>query len=209
MPWAIYSPEDFPKRQDDGSLSDYAMAYRIQVILKAHQWTYLDPDGFYRDSYCMNSSATDADWKEVVTSAKDVAVRICRDKGQCFPINGKYFSAGLMFCNTDKETPETIKKLEEEGERRNLEFRKQVVKAYEIQFRLAIQGKPGRLTPTSYEQECYDILKLTPPEVVNRPAEQQTQAPVVKIIEPDPEMIQQLVAAQVEKEMAKLTAPKR
>lgn len=207
MPWAIYSPEDFPKRMDDGSLSDYAIAYRIQVILKAHQWTNLDPDGFYRDTYVQSWVDKEADSKEVVTSAKDVAVRICRDKGQSFPINGKYFSAGLMYCNTDKETPETIKALEEEGEKRNKVFREQVVKAYEIQFRLAIQGKPGRLTPTGYEQECYDILGLKPPEVVNHP--EQAPAREVKIIEPDPEMIQQLVAAQVEKEMAKLTAPKR
>lgn len=208
MPWAIYSPEDFPKRGEDGSLIDYAIAYRIQVILKADEWTMLDPDGFYRDTYVQSWVDKEADAKEVVTSARDVASRICRDKGQAFPINGKFYSAGLMFCNTDKETPETIKALEAEGKKRNIEFRNQVVKAYEIQFRLAIQGKPGRLTPTQYEQECYNILKLTPPEVVQRQAEPQTRAEV-KIIEPDPEMIAQLVAAEVEKAMAAKAAPRK
>jgi hypothetical protein len=208
MPWSIWSPEDFPKRMDDGSLGDYAIAYRIQVILEAGKWTPLAEEGFYRDSYCQSFVNTEADWKEVVTSAKDVAARICRDKGQAFPINGKYYTAGLMFCNTDNEPPETIKALEAEGMKRNMEFRKQVVRAYEIQFRLAIQGKPGRLTPTGYEQECYDTLGLVPPEVVARPQEA-PMAREVKVIEPDLEMIAQLVAAQVEKEMAKLTAPKR
>jgi len=208
MPWSIWSPENFPKRMDDGSLGDYAIAYRIQVILKAGEWTPLAEEGFYKDSYCQSFVNTEADWKEVVTSAKDVAVRICRDKGQSFPINGKYYSTGLMYCNTDKESPEIIKALEQEGIKRNMEFRRQVVKAYEIQFRLAIQGKPGRLTPTGYEQECYDILKLTPPEVVNRPAEQ-APAREVKVIEPDPEIISQLVSAEVEKRMAAYTLPKR
>lgn len=208
MPWAIWSPEDFPKKGDDGSFNDYAIAYRIQVILKANEWTYLDPDGFYRDSYTQSWVDKEDDNKEVVTSAKDVAVRICRDKGQSFPINGKYFSVGLMYCNTDKETPETIKALEVEGKKRNLEFRKQVVNAYEIQFRLAIQGKPGRLSPTGYEKECYDILGLTPPEVVNRPTE--SSKPVeVRVVEPDPVLISQLVHQEVEKRMAAYTLPKR
>lgn len=208
MPWSIWSPEDFPKRMDDGSLGDYAIAYRIQVILKAGEWTPLAEEGFYKDSYCQSFVNTEADWKEVVTSARDVAVRICRDKGQSFPINGKHFSTGLMYCNTDKETPETIAALEAEGKKRNTEFRKQVVKAYEIQFRLAIQGKPGRLTPTGYEQQCYDVLGLTPPEVVNRPAEQ-TVAKEIKIIEPDPVMISELVHQEVEKRMAAYDFSKR
>lgn len=207
MPWAIYSPEDFPKRGEDGSLIDYAIAYRIQVILKAGEWTLLDPDGFYRDNYCQSWVDKEADFKEVVTSAKDVAARICRDKGQSFPINGKFFAAGLMYCNTDKETPETITALEVEGQKRNKAFREQVVKAYEIQFRLAIQGKPGRLTPTAYEQDCYELLKLTPPEVVQRQPE--PQAREVKIVEPDPEMLAQLVAAEVEKVMAAKAAPRK
>jgi hypothetical protein len=208
MPWTIWSPENFPKRMDDGALSDYAIAYRIQVILKAGEWTFLEPEGFYRDTYVQSWVDKEADAKEVVTSAKDVAVRICRDKGQAFPINGKFYPTGLMYCNTDHETPETIAKLEEEGKRRNLEFRKQVVRAYEIQFRLAIQGKPGRLTPTGYEQECYDILHLTPPEVVQR--QQEPAAREVKVVEPDPEMIQQLVAAEVEKVLAaQKSAPRK
>lgn len=208
MPWAIWSPEDFPKRMDDGSLSDYAIAYRIQVILKANSWTYLDPDGFYRDSYTQSWVDKTADEKEVVTSAKDVAVRICRDKGQAFPINGKHFPVGLMYCNTDKESEETIKKLEEEGKKRNLEFRKQVVNAYEVQFRLALQGKPGRLSPTGYEKECYDILGMTPPEVVNRPTES-SKPSEIRIVEPDPAVISALVQAEMEKRLAAYPQLKR
>jgi len=205
MTWAIWSPEDFPKRGDGGYLIDYAQAYRIQITLHADQWTELDPDGFYKDTYVTSWVDKEADQKEVTISARELAARICRDRGMEF--NGAYYPAGLMFCNTDKETPETMKALEVEGKRRNLEFRKKTVESFEMQFRVKMQGGPGRWTPTTYEKECYDILGVKPPEVVNRPAQ---QAPAnVQIIQPDPGMISQLIAAEVEKRMAELTAPKR
>jgi len=94
-----------------------------------------------------------------------------------------------------------------EGKKRNLVFRKKVVEAFELQFRVKMQGGPGRWSPTTYEQECYDILGMARPEVVNRPA---AQVPAnIQIIQPDPAQISQLVAAEVEKRMAELTASKR
>jgi hypothetical protein len=205
MPWAIWSPEDFPKRGDQGYLIDYAQAYRIQVTLHANSWTPLDPDGFYKDSYVTSWVDKEADQKEITISARELATRICRDKGMEF--NGQHYSVGLMFCNSDNTKPEEMAALEAEGKKRNLAFRKKVIESFEMQFRVKSQGGPGRWAPTTYEQECYTILGMAPPEVVNRPAQQ--AAPQVTIIQPDAAMISGLVAAEVEKRMAELTAPKR
>lgn len=207
MPWAIWSPEDFPKRHEEGYYVDYCQAYRIQVILKAGEWTNLSEDGFYKDEYCQSWVDKDADLKEVTTTAKDLAARICRDRGRHFPANGPFFPVGLMFCNTDRTTKEEMKKLEEEGKKRNLVFREKVVEAFEIQFALKMRGEPGRLSPDAYEKECYKVLGLEIPKVVNRPEPVKAQQPTV--VQYDPELLAQLVAAQVEKEMARLTAPKK
>ena len=204
MPWQIWSPEDFPKRGDQGYLVDYVQAYRITVTLRANEWTQLDPDGFYKDSYVTSWVDKEADQKEITISARELATRICRDRGADF--NGVWFPVGLMFCNSDHTKPEEIAALEKEGERRNLAYRKKVIEAYEVQFRVKSQGGPGRWAPTSYEAECYKIWDMNPPEVVNRPVMQ--AAPQV-IVQPDAAMIASLVAAEVEKRMAALTAPKR
>lgn len=205
MSWQIWSPEDFPKRGDQGFFIDYCQAYRIQVLLGANTWTQLNPDGFYKDNYVTSWVDKEADQKEITISARELATRICRDKGMDF--NGHFYPTGLMFCNGDSTNLEEIGKLEAEGTKRNLTFRKKVVEAFEMQFRVKMQGGPGRWAPNSYELECYKMLGQNPPEVVNRPT---VQAPAnIQIIQPDPAMMAQLVAAEVEKRMAELTAPKR
>lgn len=205
MPWQIWSPEDFPKRGDQGYLVDYAQAYRIQVLLKKDTWTQLDPDGFYKDNYATSWVDKEADQKEITISARELATRICRDKGMEF--NGSFYSVGLMFCNSDTTKPEEIAALETEGAKRNAIFRKKTIESFETQFRVKSQGGPGRWAPNAYEQECYTLLGIAPPEVVNRPAQQ--VAPQVTIIQPDAAMIAGIVSAEVEKRMAELTAPKR
>jgi hypothetical protein len=202
MPWQIWSPEDFPKRGDGGFLVDYVQAYRIQVTLKQNQWTQLDPDGFYKDSYVTSWVDKQADEKEVTISARELATRICRDKGATF--NGTFYPVGLMYCNSDTTKPEELKQLVEEGIRRNYEFRNRIIEDFETQFRVKSQGGPGRWTPNTYEKECYKMLNKMPPEVVNRPVQQ--TAPQVQIIQPDPAMIAQLVAQQVQAELAKRAA---
>src|SRR5271154_251862 len=106
MPWQIWSPEDFPKRGEQGYMVDYAQAYGIQVILLKDTWTELDADGFYTKSYTNSWVDKQADEKDITISAKDLAVRICRDRGGEF--NGVHIPVGLMFCNSDKATPEEL-----------------------------------------------------------------------------------------------------
>lgn len=204
MPWQIWSPEDFPKRGDAGYMIDYVQAYRITVALSKDTWTQLDPDGFYKDSYVTSWVDKEADQKEVTISARELATRICRDRGGEF--NGVWYPVGLMFCNSDTAKPEVISQLEAEGRRRNKAYREKVVESFEMQFRVKMQGGPGRWTPTTYEKSCYDILGIKPPEVVNRPAPQTQQS---IIVQPDAALMAKLVAAEVEKQMATLTAPKR
>src|SRR5712664_2750614 len=110
MPWQIWSPEDFPKRGDQGYLVDYVQAYRITVALHEDQWTQLDPDGFYKDSYVTSWVDKEADSKEVTISARELATRICRDKGMEF--EGVFYPVGLMFCNSDTTKPEEVAALE-------------------------------------------------------------------------------------------------
>jgi hypothetical protein len=205
MPWQIWSPEDFPKRGDQGYLVDYVQAYRIQVTLHADAWTELDADGFYKDTYVTSWVDKEADYKEVTTSARELATRICRDRGGDF--NGTFYPVGLMFCNSDAASKEEIAKLEAEGKKRNLAFRKKVVESFELQFRVKMNGGEGRWAPNTYEKECYRLTGMTIPEVINRPAQQ--VAPNIQIVQPDPVMMSQLIAAEVEKRMAELTAPKR
>lgn len=198
MPWQIWSPEDFPKRNDEGALVDYALAYGEVVLLEKGKWTPLAEEGFYTKSYCLNWVDKRADEKEITVTAKDIAERISRNRVMEF--GGVQYPVGLMFCNSERSSPEQVKALEVEGERRNLVYRKKTVEAFEVQFRVKSQGGPGRWTPTNYEKECYDMLGMLPPEVVNRPA---TQAPAqVQIIQPDPAMFAAAVAAEVAKQLA-------
>lgn len=204
MPWQIWSPEDFPKRGDAGYMIDYVQAYRITINLFEDTWTQLDPDGFYKDSYVTSWVDKEADQKEITISARELATRICRDRGGEF--GGIWYPVGLMFCNSDTTKPEVISQLEAEGRKRNKTYREKVVESFEMQFRVKMQGGPGRWTPTTYEKSCYDILGIKPPEVVNRPA---AQVPQSIIVQPDASMIASMVAKEVEKRMAELTAPKR
>lgn len=205
MPWAIWSPEDFPKRGEQGYMVDYCIAYRIQVLLYANTWTELEKEGFYKDSYVTSWVDKSADEKEVTISARELATRICRDKGMEF--NGVHYPVGLMFCNSDNTSKDEMYALEAEGKKRNLIFRKKVVDAFEMQFKVKAQGGPGRWAPNGYEEDCYKVLGIAPPEVVNRPAVQ--VAPQVQIIQPDPDMIAQLVAAEVARQRSADVPPRK
>lgn len=202
MGWAIYSPEDFPRKQGDGTMADYAVAHRITIPLKAGQWTQLDEMG-YRDTYITSWVNNEADTRDVFHASKDIAERICRMKGGT--INERWYSVGLVYCNTDKTTPEEMKKLETLSHETNLRYRKAVVDAFDLQFRIKSQGGPGRLTPNPYEEECYEVLQIQPPEIVHRP-EKMPMQPQVMI--PDASAIQAMIEAEVTKRMEAMTAPK-
>lgn len=199
MPWSIYSSEDFPKMQRDGYWADYRGANGMTIILKGHQWNDLDELGYKKDYY--NSWVEAAgDAKEIFVSSKQVAERIVRDAVGMF--GQRLMPLGMAFCNTDKTSEKEMKELAKAAETQNLAYRKCVVEEFEIQFRGKVQGGPGRYIPTLYEEECYNLLEMRLPEVIQKP-----QVPQQIIVQPNEAMIAELVTAEVNKRMAELTAP--
>ena len=193
MSIAIYSPEDYPKFID-GGMTDYRQAFGVQVILHAHQWTELDELGYKQVYY---NSWQDSEGKEIFISSKQLAERIV----------GDYKMRGLRWANLDKISPEEKKAIEMEGDAQNLKFRKMMVERFEIAFRVASQGQPGgRLVPNAYEDECYKLLGMMPPEIVQRVQVQSNLEPVM--VQPDPALMAQLVSQEVARQMERLTAPK-
>jgi len=75
--WAIYSPEDYPKWDEENNCqADYRQALGVQVILKAHQWTELEPLGYKLPYY---TSWVDAagDAKEIFISSQQLGISGC------------------------------------------------------------------------------------------------------------------------------------
>jgi hypothetical protein len=186
MSWAIYSPEDYPKWDEDNNcMTDYRQALGVQVILKAHQWTTLED--FYK--HVRYESWVDAagEGRENIVTGKEVALRMV----------GDYKLRGIRAADLGKISIEEKTALEADGEQQNLKFRRMFVNRFEEQFRTKSQGGPGRWTPNTYEAECYKILGMKPPDVVQRIPEQQTATPVVIQQNVDPEMLAQLVAQEI------------
>jgi hypothetical protein len=186
MSWSIYSPENYPKWDEDNNcMTDYRQSLGVQVILHAHQWTALED--FYK--HVRYESWVDAagEGRENIVTGKEVALRMA----------GDYKLRGIRAADLDKITEEEKKALEADGDAQNLVFRRMFVNRFETQFREKSQGAPGRWTPNTYEAECYKILGLKPPDVVPRIPEQQTAAPVVITQSVDPVMLQQLVAQEI------------
>lgn len=199
--WAIYSPEDFPKRQRDGFYADYKTMYGITVILKAHEWVELEEEGYDKKSWTDWQHAKEEDNPRIVHHGpRAVAERLC-----AAPPFG-FADVGLVCANLERITPEEKKALEERAEKQNLVYRKKVVDDFEVQFRLKSQGGAGRLVPTLYEEESYKILNIEVPQIVNRPVAPTIitqQAPATAIT---PEM-QKIMEDMVARQVAELTAP--
>lgn len=188
MSWAIYSPEDYPKRDtENNEWVDYKAALGCTIILKAHEWTELDD--FYKHTHFESWVQDQGNAREIVVTGKQVAERM----------QGDFRLRGIRCANLDKITPEEKAVIEKDAEEANMKFRWLFITRFEQQFRVKTQGGPGRWIPNFYEEECYKLHNRKPPDVVP----QATAAPATPIIvQPDQEMINQLVAQQVEKQLA-------
>ena len=169
-------------------MTDYRQALGVQVILRAHQWTTLED--FYKHVRYESWIEASGEGRENIVTGKEVALRMA----------GDFKLRGIRAADLDKISAEAKKSLEEDGEAQNLKFRRMFVNRFEEQFRGKAQGAPGRWTPNTYELECYTILGMKPPDVVQRIPEQQMQAPVVIQQNVDPVMLQQLVAQELAKQ---------
>lgn len=199
MSWAIYSPEDFPKRQQDGTWGDYKTMFGITVVLKAKEWTPLEDDGYDKKSWTDWMHAREEDNPRIAHhSPRAVAERLCAQ-----PPFG-FADVGLVCANLERITAEEKKALEERAEAQNLKYRQNVINEFEIQFREKTMGEGGHLVPTLYEAECYKLLGFEPPQIVSRPAPAQIvqpQSPMAMTPE-----IQKMVNDMVTAKMAELTS---
>ena len=192
MSWNVYSAEDFPKWDEDNTcMTDYRQALGIQVILKAKQWTKLED--FYKLTRYESWIDAAGEGRESVHTGREVAERL----------TGDFRLRGIACADLDRITDKEREKIEHDANEQNLKLRRMFVNRFEEQFRTKMQGGPGRWIPNTYEMECYRILGLKPPDVVQKVADTSQQQPIVIEQKVDPEFLAQLVAAEV----AKLTAP--
>lgn len=195
MSWSVFSPEDFPKRDtENNEWVDYKGALGCTIILKAHEWTELED--FYKHTHYESWVQDQGNARETVVTGKQVAERL----------QGDFRLRGIRCANLDKITADEKKAIEADAEATNMKFRWLFITRFEQQFRVKTQGGPGRWIPNFYEEECYRLHNRRPPDVVPTQAPATAAAPI--IVQPDPEMIQQLVAQQVSKALEELTAKK-
>jgi len=194
MSWAIYSPEDYPKRDDElQEWVDYRSSCGVTVVLKAHEWTRLED--FYKHTRYESWIADEGNARESIVTGKQVAERMV----------GDFKLRGIRAADIDRISEAQKKEIEAEAEATNMKFRWMFITRFEQQFRVKTQGGPGRWMPNTYEEECYKLHNRRPPDVIPQ-AQQAASALQQVIVQPDPEMIQQLVAQQVATELEKLTA---
>jgi len=198
MSWAIFSPEDYPKWDEENNcMTDYRQALGVQVILKAGEWTRLE-DFYKHTRYESWVDAAGGEGRESVVSGRQVAERMV----------GDFRLRGIRAADIDRISETEKAAIEADGREQNIKFRKLFINRFEEQFRVKTNGGPGRFTPNTYELECYRLHNMTPPEVVQRLQQPQAQAPVVIEQKIDPEMLQQLVAQEMARQMEAQTKPK-
>lgn len=191
MSWSVYSPEDFPKRdQENNEWVDYKGALGCTIILHAHQWTELED--FYKHTHYESWVQDAGNARETVVTGRQVAERL----------QGDFRLRGIRCANLDKITPDEKARIEKDAEDTNMKFRWMFITRFEQQFRVKTQGGPGRWIPNFYEEECYRLHNRRPPDVVPQQQNAVPTAPI--IVEPDQEMLNQLVAQQVEKRLSEM-----
>jgi hypothetical protein len=117
-------------------------------------------------------------------------------------LQGDFRSVGIAAANLDKVTAADKAKIEQLAREANLRHRRRFVDRFEQQFRTKMQGGPGRWLPNAYESDCYTMLGLKPPDTVQKAPEQREEKQIVIQQNVDPDVLAQLVAAEV----AKITA---
>lgn len=161
--WKIYSPEDFPKK---GRQAEYLSAYGYQLEpVKANTWVEL-PDTFIHE--CWTDFIHVAD----VNNPKQTPVRAKKLAEHLVMVHGE---RGLVACEWSNTNAEERKHLENQSKAKNHNFRKQTVEKFEQQYREKMRGEPGRLIPSDYEMECYEMLGLKVPELTQEAGPQKVE----------------------------------
>lgn len=104
---------------------------------------------------------------------------------------------GFKCRDLDKMTETEKKTVEDQAVKENMAFRKAYVEQFESEFKQFSMGKPGRSTPTRYEEECYGLLGRTAPEL--NPQAQPSQGGITN------DLLSQLIDAAVAKKLEEIT----
>lgn len=180
MSYWVFSEEGFPNIKmlgKAGYTPEYIQWNGIQVVIPKQEWIKLDD--IYRYRY--HENWTDTMGKQMVVTGSEVADYIKK----------KYENRGVIVLDHEPSDPEidaapkVVKDL-------NLEYRRKAVMHYESERDKVANGKEGRVTPTPYEDECYDLLGIPKPYSLEtlrdqrRPGEAATErlaAMVAKMLE--------------------------
>ena len=158
MAYYLYSPEPFPAKRKRNSAYQDAVEYieyngfRMAGPIPANEWLKV-PRHFSRlefESYMDHRGSKvvmlDDEWAEAIKAL---------------------FGPRGVIVVEDSELLGNKEQLEEESKQINLEFRKAAIEEFERNLsERKVTGK-GRPYPTSYEEECYEVLGLTKPYSVD------------------------------------------
>lgn len=196
MSWKIYTPEAFPA---PGLQPEYLSAFGWQAPpCEAHSWVDI-PDMHVEDRWTDWQHAAETDNpKQTPVKGRMIALRIHHNYTA---VDHPWGGRGIMAADYDAISKEEREKIVAQSEAMNKTFRKNVINAFEIQYRAKMRGEPGRLSPTPYESQCYEILELNPPDLTK---EANPTPQNVNIVMPN---LQELIDAAVARALESHTAP--
>lgn len=153
MAYYIYSTEGLPNEKlmtpsGRGYTPEYIRWAGMTLVVPEKKWQKL-PDEF--------TTVIHRDWRD--KQGMELQIPVKKFKGI---IDGQYAERGVIFL--DHEPTEVEKrKLEALSDELNRKWRAKAIEWYEAQRQEKMSGNPGRLWPTAYEQECYEVLGVEKP----------------------------------------------
>ncbi len=171
MAYYIYSVESFPSPTRPG---EFIEVNRQRIAVEAGKWTKLNPryEFFQYTDYQDNQGRIDtfADWQ--------MAEEIAR----------LYGHRGVVVLQTDDINSAREREAKErEALAANRAHRKTIIEAFQLSRRERLVGGQGRIHPTPYEAECFDVLGVPVPDTLEEV--QAARSPVNVTLSLPPEVV--------------------
>lgn len=175
MAMYLWSEEQFPGSTASGRKHEYLQVLGGIIVLvpAAQRWVKLDAR--------YQTPRRHDDWKDlqghVETHAADEVAEA---------VVNTYGFRGIVVTEEEPGT-EKSKALIAQAKATNLKWRQSVVEDFMSQRKAAELGRPGRLAPTAYEEECFTVLGIQIPSTVE--SMRTAQAPPVIQVNITPEQL--------------------
>jgi hypothetical protein len=176
----IYSVESFPGTDANGRKADFLQALGHQIILHGGHWTKLAPKyewPYFTDFQQRGSGPTNKAiaWaSKVVTLPEEIAERLTVQHGH----------RGIVYLQSDPEdNPKRTRDIEAKAKEANTRWREFVIEQYENNRKLRQLTGTGRIVPSLYELECYEVLGLARPGSIDEI--KAAKSPTVEVKLPD------------------------